>query len=486
MIYLNKNKHKLTRTQQDKLRESQKKNLQPLIECNKKLRQYGYCDEKSRSKIFNDLIENGFMDFKEYNCVSYSKYMIKQSNTTQPYIKEANVYESQKEHDTRNLSIGMEIKNYNLLCELLGEKPTTGVSKMSQMNDWTRCFDYVKLKYSNIIIIIDIYPIPFPRAAKKSSKYMNLLSVLLLNEFIGMLNYFNNSEETLITKYNDLAQNLGLTNGFLYDNKNQNAIEEFLYVKSESYIDEKKFHTEFVLSRVLVRSRIRNYIQNTLDRLMKDNIIYYDEFIQIEHNKKTHYASPKEKSYIQDIEEDIAKSLGFNLARKAKLYKYEEFYRLFDERVMEDKGWERVETILEIHLERSRLVKPISEYTSYQTNYTINEISYSDIIKFQKEFNTRVVDNMKKYYENLLDNKVKKTIASFREQMPDIEELDDVDIDTLFGIREQLLEKYNKDFVDMKIQFIEYMVCFDKVKSNELREYIDDKDIWIYENIFRN
>ena len=44
--------------------------------------------------------------------------------------------------DTSRLEIGMIVKNYKELCNLLNENPKTGNSKNAQLKEWQRYFEF--------------------------------------------------------------------------------------------------------------------------------------------------------------------------------------------------------------------------------------------------------------------------------------------------------------------------------------------------------
>ena len=47
---------------------------------------------------------------------------------------------------TSNLQIGMTVKNYKELCELLGEPVKTGEAKKTQLKNWSCYFEFERPK----------------------------------------------------------------------------------------------------------------------------------------------------------------------------------------------------------------------------------------------------------------------------------------------------------------------------------------------------
>ena len=84
--------------------------------------------------------------------------------------------------DTSVLKVGMVVKNYKALCELLGQPVLSGRSKKYQLEDFKRYFDFDKsgIKF----IISDIYDTPLSkedlRKLGNNSIYVNCIEVILL------------------------------------------------------------------------------------------------------------------------------------------------------------------------------------------------------------------------------------------------------------------------------------------------------------------
>lgn len=67
--------------------------------------------------------------------------------------------------DTSNLKIGMTIKNYKQLCELLNQEVEFGNSKKSQLLEFERYFDWEKIGQK--FIITDVYDTPLDKEDKR-------------------------------------------------------------------------------------------------------------------------------------------------------------------------------------------------------------------------------------------------------------------------------------------------------------------------------
>lgn len=67
--------------------------------------------------------------------------------------------------DTSKLEVGMRVKNYKVLCELLGEPTKAGNPRIRQLNDFTRYFNYEKQGHA--FIITEILNKPKPKIDKR-------------------------------------------------------------------------------------------------------------------------------------------------------------------------------------------------------------------------------------------------------------------------------------------------------------------------------
>ena len=84
--------------------------------------------------------------------------------------------------DTSKLTIGMTVKNYKVLCELLGQEIKDGKSKKYQLENFKRYFEWEKAGQK--FIIMDIYDTPLEkedlRKLGNNSRYTQAIEVILL------------------------------------------------------------------------------------------------------------------------------------------------------------------------------------------------------------------------------------------------------------------------------------------------------------------
>ena len=84
--------------------------------------------------------------------------------------------------DTSGLSVGMVVKNYKQLCEILKKETKTGNARKAQLKEFGRYFDWEKAGQK--FIITDIYDTPLEKEDKRkfgnNSIYVRYIEVILL------------------------------------------------------------------------------------------------------------------------------------------------------------------------------------------------------------------------------------------------------------------------------------------------------------------
>ena len=82
----------------------------------------------------------------------------------------------------QHLKPGDTIKNYKQMCSLLGQQVCDGNSKIAQLKEWSRFFDYEKNGYK--FIIREIYDVPNLKEGRCDSIYANHMNKCILNYLI--------------------------------------------------------------------------------------------------------------------------------------------------------------------------------------------------------------------------------------------------------------------------------------------------------------
>lgn len=84
------------------------------------------------------------------------------------------------------LTVGREVKNYKMLCELLDQPVKSGASKRSQLKEFKRYFDWERAGQK--FVIADIYDMPL---AKEDGRmvYVPYIEIILLQYLLRQENY---------------------------------------------------------------------------------------------------------------------------------------------------------------------------------------------------------------------------------------------------------------------------------------------------------
>lgn len=200
------------------------------------------------------------------------------------------IYEAQLELVDNPDNYVLEVKNYKIMCELLGEEEKTGNSKKAQTKEWKRYFDYIKEKQK--YIIREIYDKPLPK-----NMYQNPLDVL--NEYIiceKIIDHIENpkyKDKRYVCSMTQLAYDLGYVNDLFkkgYEHPQQ-MVEE-IFGKKEitkgiekrgQQLDRYEVGNKYRLQQLeedvvydfysIVPRRYKDRINETLNRLQKEFII---------------------------------------------------------------------------------------------------------------------------------------------------------------------------------------------------------------------
>lgn len=135
------------------------------------------------------------------------------------------LYENDREV---NLTVGMEVKNYKKMCEILGEDTKGGDSKKYQILNWQRYFAFEKK--GQRFVITEIYDEPFPTAEiqrKREGLYVQYIECLLMDMIVNSTKRSMSGKKQVIISKNKLYTLLGMTNDkySIYYNKESVLID---------------------------------------------------------------------------------------------------------------------------------------------------------------------------------------------------------------------------------------------------------------------
>lgn len=247
------------------------------------------------------------------------------------------------------------VKNYKLMCGLIGEDETTGNSKKAQLNRWKRYFDFYK--EGQKFVINEIYDQPFATddaRKRKEGLYVKYIELLLLE-------YLSKQSDYKVTVDNrEMYRILGMTNeNYSIRSKMKSIaanemirqtitknVSRFVFtnppVVSDFNINNFYLRAEQKLNKILY-SALNSMKNRFLIDYKKVNLIA--EFVGLK-NGRTYLdcreSTAHEDKQILEAKNLIISQMGYNNVTEIMLcYKCEEFYNRFDEYVKKNYGWER-------------------------------------------------------------------------------------------------------------------------------------------------
>lgn len=171
--------------------------------------------------------------------------------------------------EIEKLKVGMIVKNYKEMCILLEENICTGNSKIYQLKEWERYFNYHK--EGNKFIIDNIYENPKEKEDKRldgiNSIFSDDIQVLLLDLLAQSKNngQLNLPATTLLNKLSMV--NINYKNG----RKNIPKLSELLEV-------EEKFIYDFYNT---TQSSLKGMLETALNQLKRKSLIFWSKVISV-------------------------------------------------------------------------------------------------------------------------------------------------------------------------------------------------------------
>lgn len=327
--------------------------------------------------------------------------------TTKPSMTKLSPESENTPIDTSQLEVGMVVKNYKALCELLGQPEKGGRSRTYQQKDWKCYFDWEKSGQK--FIISDIYDTPLSkedlRKLGNNSIYVNCIEVILL-QYLSEQKGFT----ATLTK-RDWWEILGL------NNQNYGRIPESNLIQLNESItpfEIKHFYQRCnkKLEQILFSSLNSLSNRKLIDYEVETVIIMEDEF----GNRFHHIAQfEDEKTKITAMERYVLHDImGYErMIQVFSSFRQAEFYHKVNELLEEYYGWKGY--FKQIHI----------AYTPKHVHEALPEMT----IKLQKELlNSKVIDalniNAQNFYDQSLaeyESKKKELLSEYIGTIPKME-----------------------------------------------------------------
>lgn len=240
-----------------------------------------------------------------------------------------------------NLSVGMEIKNYRKMCELLNEDVLSGTSKKSQIKRWQCYFDFEKQGHKFIIteIFDEPYSSLYTRKIKKGI-YVGYIELLLLDYLAKQDNHIVN-----ITK-RELYTMLGMTSENYCEKrwdiqgitKNMGRMQESGYQYPVSDKDVQVFYSraDGKLNDIL-NSALKSMANRFLIKYFTEYVICYNDITGMH---KLKIADDSEVEMILYAQRMAIEKLGYyNFSQIIKEGKVKKYFNSVDSFLQENYGW---------------------------------------------------------------------------------------------------------------------------------------------------
>lgn len=237
------------------------------------------------------------------------------------------------EIDTSQLSIGMTVKNYKVLCELLGQSIKAGKSRICQLEEFKRYFDWEKSGQK--FIITDIYDTPLTKEDRRklgnNSIYVQCIEVILL-QFLSKQKGFTRT----FTK-RMWWEMLGITN-HKYGRVSETQLKNLDYTVTQFEI--RHFYQR-------CNKKLEQILFSALNSLKNRKLITYEiQTVIVEHDKKgreRHFlASDADKKNILQAERHILHNvMGYDKMFQVFIkFQQGDFYQKVSNLIYEKYGWD--------------------------------------------------------------------------------------------------------------------------------------------------
>lgn len=345
------------------------------------------------------------------------------------------------------IEVGMIVKNYKEMCELLGEKTKGGDSKKAQLKEWNRYFRYSK--DGNKFIIEEIYEEVKDKnnnhGGSRYNVYGDVIQLLILNLLgreKGVMTIGKNKLQTLI----------GMTN---YNfNTGRSKMEDLAKILETSIYTVQDFYNTN-------EDNLKSAIENSLRILNDKRIISYEITLKGKVSGSSHYRdlTDDEKDLVLLVEGRVLKQMGYDRISDVRCtsdwkgYK-EKCLNLFKELTSLDYYFDAYKLWVNKDFAEEEKIKLLESIVMSNEEFIENKKSLNNIVIERNE--TNALNRQKK--EKDFTNTYKKHRLS-DDYVADIKRLSKLllDIDCNKDLRIMLSTNKEKSMVDKLDQLMEHL-----------------------------
>ncbi|MCF2642246.1 hypothetical protein I6E50_07485 [Roseburia hominis] len=288
--------------------------------------------------------------------------------------------------DTSGFAVGMVIKNYKELCNLLGQEVKSGKSKKLQLEDFKRYFDWEKSGQK--FIITDIYDTPLTKEDRRklgnNSIYVKYIELILLQYLSKQEGYTKT-----FTKRN-WWELLGMVNR-KYNKISKKQLENIDYTITSYQINHFYQRCNKKLEQILF---------SALNNLKNRKLIIWEMqtvVVAINENGKEVYflADDEDKKKILQVERYVLKNvMGYEkMIQVFCRFRQNEYYQQVNEKLNELYGWDH-------YFKQIKLI--------YTPEDVLEAIQQSEIDLQKEILNEKIINVLNENAKEKYDTEIKK------------------------------------------------------------------------------
>ena len=315
----------------------------------------------------------------------------------------------EKAPKVENLLVGMSVKNYKKMCELLDEKVMEGNSKKAQIKNWGRYFDYEKCgqKY----IITDIFDEPYPSLDARKNKegiYVKYIELLLM-EYLT-----KQKGKTAILTKSKLYELVGMTSPKYNEGKHNrgtviNNLKDIKFSDKGRIVDKDDVRKFYARAEHKLNSILNSALRSMANRFL---ITYSTEYAiccsEENGNFNVRSATELEVKQILLAQKIILEELNLDTFSQVVANGAVDIYFDFlNQKVNELYGWDYVYSQIKIIY--------LEDYIKKQIPIRAEEIIKLSEYEKKKELNQKVIYALDKQADERYD----KTMADIQKKLSD-------------------------------------------------------------------
>jgi hypothetical protein len=300
-----------------------------------------------------------------------------------------------------NLEVGMEIKNYKILCEIL-EQPILngGNAKKSQMKEFERYFEYQKV--GNKFVITDIYDEPLEKNDERklgnNSIYVKYIEAILLRHLS------NESDYTCILRKKQMWLLLGMIN----DNY------QLLKTKELQRIDTRM--TSFEVNNFYQRcnQKLDRILFTALNNLKNRCLLsYYEEIVIVDTENNYTLATDNDIRRIDAVKNKALEEMKLiSLQQVYCRFKSDEFYEIVNNKLRLLYNWRYTYKQYKLIYTHENIIKAMTQQEIDLQKITLNSTvidtintqAKNNVIKQKEKVNTEYLKMLENAEFNREDN----------------------------------------------------------------------------------